>query len=164
MTRDEFLQLIARFAKRPIPSTEGRHVYVWQSTAEELDAKTLRGLVATLDLHKLCHALERTPSTTEAARRVLTDAIGKWLSQELVRDDRQRVLAVTGCDLLMRYRVSLSPFVQLASENRLVAFVVPADESRYKPNQSLPPYVRLQPNATLSYLKSHLGESAVIGE
>lgn len=164
MTRDGFVQLLARFAKRPIPSTEGRHVYVWLGSLDDLTASAPRGLVQVLDLHDLCRTLERTPNTTEAARTVLKNAISGWLEREFPKDERQRVLAVTGCDLLMRYQVPLSQFVQLASESKLIALIVSPDDRAYKPLKPLPAYVHLQTDATLSYLKSHLAENAVIGE
>jgi hypothetical protein len=163
MTRDEFILLLKQFAERPMPSTAGRHIYVWQGALNALTSKAPRGLMTVLDLHELCRTLERTPSTLEAGRKVLAEAISKWLGREFPRDDQQRALAVTGCDLLMRYSVPLSQFVQLASESRLIALVAPADES-HKRAKPLPAYVRLQADAILSYCKSHLTDEAIIGE
>ncbi len=164
MNRGEFAVLLKRFADRPLPATMGRHVYIWQGSFDELASMVASRLIACLNLHDLCRALERTPYTTDAARKVLVDAIGAWLAREFPRDERQRLLAVSGCDLLARYKVPLSHFVRLASENRMIAFVVPAGDSRYKPSKPLPPYVHLQPDATLAYLRPQFADEAVIGE
>ncbi|CAG0960658.1 hypothetical protein ANRL3_00855 [Anaerolineae bacterium] len=165
MNVDEFANLLKQFAERPIPSVIGRHVYVWRKTADALSTRVPRKVLATLDLNDLCRTLERTPSTDDAARAMLTEAITARLQQEFPRDERQRVLIVSGCGLLMRYRVSLGPFMQLASENRLIVFVAPVDDSSYQPGQPLPGYIYLRPDATLSFFKNSLpGEEAFIGD
>lgn len=165
MNVDEFASLLKQFAERPIPSVIGRHVYVWRRTADALSTLAPCRVLATLDLNELCRTLERTPSTDDAARTVLTEAMSAWLQHEFPRDERQRVLIVSGCGLLMRYRVSLGPFIQLASENRLIVFVAPADDSNYQPGQPLPGYVHLRPDATLSFFKNSLpSEEAFIGD
>lgn len=165
MKVDEFASLLKQFAERPIPSMLGRHVYVWCRAVDALNPLVPRKILTVLDLNKLCCTLQRTPSTDDAARAVLTGAINARLQQEFPRDERQRVLVVSSCGLLMRYRVSLGLFMQLASENRLIVFVVPADESNYKPGQPLADYVRLRPDATLSFFKNALpAEEAFIGD
>jgi hypothetical protein len=164
MTVDEFTSLLTQFAERPIPSVLGRHVYVWRRAVDALNPLVPRRVLTVLDLNDLCRTLARTPSTDDAARAVLTEAIDARLQQEFPRDNRQRVLIVSGCGLLMRYRVSLGLFVQLASENRLIVFVAPTDDSNYQPGQPLPDYVRLRPDATLSFFKNALTEEAFIGD
>jgi hypothetical protein len=164
MTSDEFFQLLTRFARRPTPSLEGRHVYVWAGQTSILSAKIPRGQITVLDLHALCKTLERTPNTTEAARTVFAEAISKWLEKEMPEDDKQRVLVITGCDVLLRYQIPPSPFVQIASEKRLIVFTVPPEERQYKPTRPLPNYVHLEPSATFTYLKLHTTENGIIGE
>ncbi len=164
MTSTEFFEFLSRFAKRPIPSTEGRHVYIWQGAQQDLMSKAPQGLVTLLDLHALGHALDRTPSTVEAARRLLAETLDAWLARQFPQDDQQRVLIVTGCDLLMRYQVPSGLFVRLASESKAVVLAIPANDSRFKPSKPLPAYVLLRPDATLSYFKTQIGENAIIGE
>ena len=164
MSRDDFLALLQSIARRPVPATAGRHVYVWQGTLEEITASAPHGLLKILDLHELCRALDGTPETDSAARRILEAAIGKWLEKEFPRDDRQRALAIMGCDLLMRYALPLSQFVQIASENRLVVMVVSEPVGGPPLRKALPPYVHFQPGATLDYFKTRISEQAFVGE
>lgn len=164
MTATEFFELLSRFVQRPTPSVEGRHVYLWAGSSSIQSAKIPQSRITDLNLHVLCKTLERTPNTEAAARQVFTDAIRIWLEKELPQDDKQRVLVITGCDLLCRYKISLSQFAQIASEKWLVAFAVPPEERQFKPTRPLPNYIHLEPNATFSYLKSHLAENSVIGE
>lgn len=165
MNVNDLASLLNQFAERPMPSVIGRHVYVWRRPVDELITLARRSVLATLDLNELCRTLERTPSTDNAARTVLTEAMRVWLQHEFLRDDRQRVLIVSGCGLLMRYQVSLGLFIQLASENRLIVFVALADDSNYQPGPSLPGYVHLRPDATLSFFRNSLpSEDAFIGD
>jgi hypothetical protein len=164
VNRDEFADLLKRFAGRPVPATAGRHVYIWQASFEELASLVPAKLISSLDLHELCRTLERTPNTTDAARQVIVEALDAWLTREFPRDDRQRLLTVSGCDLLARYRVPLSHFMRLSSESRMVVFLVPGEDSRYKSLKPLPAYIRVQPETTLAYFKPQLAEDAVIGE
>ncbi len=121
-------------------------------------------LISSLNLHDLCRTLDRTPNTTDAARQVIVDVLDAWLNREFPRDDRQRLLVVSGCNLLARYRVPLSHFMRLSSESRMVVFLIHGEHSRYKPSKPLPSYVYIQPEATLAYFKPQLAEEAVIGE
>jgi hypothetical protein len=164
MNSDEFSKLLQRFARKPTPSTEGRHVYLWQNTLEVLLAKMPRDFAVVLNLHELCRTLDRTPSTTQAARQVLNDAIAAWVNKEFPRDDRQRALAVVGCDLLARYQIPLGQFMSIASESRLVVFVVPKADSAYRPNKPLPAFVYLRAEATLAYLKPPISDNLIVGE
>jgi len=54
--------------------------------------------------------------------------------------------------------------MRLSSESRMIVFLIPGGDSRYKPSKPLPPYVYVQPEATLAYFKPQLAEEAVIGE
>lgn len=164
MTDADFVVLVQDFARRAMPATtrNGRHIYIWQNPTESLTGVIPRSQLLLLDLAALCRTLDQTPSATNLARAKLDQAIQLWLSTEFPRDDTQRILVVTTCGLLMRYGIPLSAFAQRANENRMVIFVVPTLESNFQP-RSLPPFIRLQPDATRSYLKSLLDDALIGG-
>ena len=72
------------------------------------------------------------------------------------------VLVVTGCDLLSRYRVPLGPFFEIASEQVMIVLVVSPAEIRFRPAEPIPDYVSLDADAPFDYLRSAVGEEAVI--
>jgi hypothetical protein len=165
VNQDEFGRLLQQFAERPVPAMGrlARHVYIWQQTVDSLIRAAPRGFIHVVDLHRLCQELDRTPNTADAARKLLSTAIDRWLSGKFSLGRQQRGLAVTGCDLLARYAIPLSPMAQLASENCLVCFVAPVEDSAFVPAAPLPSMVRLQPDATVSYLKAQLPDEAIVG-
>jgi hypothetical protein len=161
MTCDEFLDLLSRFAERPLPALTGRHLYLWHGSKEYLTS-ALRGNVAlTLDLHDLAAKLPRSPRSIDAARRLLRDTLRSQLA-DLLMLDRQQVLVVIGCDLLSRYRVPLGPFFEIASEQMMVVLVVSSAETHFRPAEPIPDYVLLDPDAPFEYLRTAMGEEAVI--
>jgi len=164
VTRAEFADLLTRFNERPLPATAARHVYIWQTSIEDLSSMVPAQLISTLNLHDLCRKLVNTPNTADAARQVILDALDAWLSHEFPHDDRQRLLVVLGCDLMARYRVPIGHFMRLSNESRMVVFLIPGGDSRFKPSKPLPSYIYVQPEATLAYFKPQLAEDAVIGE
>lgn len=161
MTRDEFLDLLSRFAERPLPALTGRHLYLWHGSVEHLRAVVPGNVAQTLDLHTLAATMPHAPRSIDAARRLLRDALRSQLA-ELPTLDRQQVLVVTGCDLLSRYRVSLRPLFEIASEQVMVVLVVSPDETHFRPAEPIPDYVSLDPDAPFDYLKGVVGEKAVI--
>ena len=161
MTRDEFLDLLSRFAERPLPALSGRHLYLWHGSVEHLTAIVPGNVARTLDLHALAATLPHSPRSADAARRLLRDALRSQLA-ELPTLDRQRVLVVTGCDLLSRYRVPLGPFFEVASERLMVVLLVPPAETHFRPAEPIPDYVLLDPDAPFEYLQTLVGKGAVI--
>jgi len=164
VTYDEFANLLSRFAQRPIPAVQGRHVYLWHGELAALRTLLPPGLAVDLDLYALAKELQRTPFSTDEARRVLQTAIANWLRQYLPAPGKQQAVVVTGNSLLRRYRVPLSEFFQATSESRLFVFAVSPRETAFQPPQPLPGYILLQPSSTFDYLKTNLGERFVIGE
>jgi len=161
MTRDEFLDLLSRFAKRPLPALAGRHLYLWHGSVEHLTAVLSGNVVRTLDLHVLAATLSRAPRSTDAVRRLLRDTLRSQLAN-LTTSHRQQVIVVTGCDLLSRYRVPLGPFFEIASEHVMVVLVVSPAETRFRPAEPIPDYVLLDPDAPFDYLRTAVGKGAVI--
>ena len=161
MNQEEFLDLLRRFAERPMPALEGRHVYLWHGDVALLRRALPGHTVRTLDLHALAANLPQSPSSMDGARRVLLRAIRLQIV-DLLSSDRQQVLVVTGCDLLSRYRVPLGSFFEIASERTAVVFAVSPDETYFQLTEPLPEYVSLNPRAPLDYLRGALGEGAVI--
>jgi hypothetical protein len=45
----------------------------------------------------------------------------------------------------------------------MIVFVVTPAETTFSPRRPLPPYVVVQPAATLDYLRATVGEPAVVG-
>ena len=160
MKSTEFVDLAKRFAKRPVlPPGGGRHVYVWRDDADALVTQAPRDAIVRLDLHQLVHDLVQKPDDTQAARRTLESALQTRLRQLNTRDGKQRMLLVSGCDLLMRYRVTVSAFFQIVDDNCMVVFLAPDYGAIAQP---LPSFVEFRPTATFDYLKSLLPESVVI--
>jgi hypothetical protein len=161
MNQEEFLDLLARFAERPMPALSGRHVYLWHGSLDSL-ARALPGNVSrVLDLHALASSLAQAPQSIGAARRVLLQAIRAQIAG-LLPSDRQQVLVVTGCDLLSRYRVPLGSFFEIASEHTAVVLTLLPVETSFQPSAPLPEYVSWNPRAPLDYLCSALDKRAVI--
>jgi hypothetical protein len=162
MSPAEFLDLLVRFAERPIPALAGRHVYLWHGDAERLVAALPGSAVRRLDLHALAAALPQAPRSAEAARRLLIQALRSQLGG-LYALDRQQILVVTGCDLLSRYGVALTPFFEVASERLAIVLAIVPDETRFQPAEPLPDYVSLDARAPFNYLRAILGDGVTIG-
>lgn len=162
MTKIDFLALLENFSRRPIPATtrSARHIYIWQDDVETLRPRVPAAAFHLLDLHALCKSLNTTPSSPNLARQTLVRALTDWLAREFSEIGGQRILAVTGCDLLARYGVSLGAFLQRANESLMIVFVVPAPDANYQP-RSLPAFIRLQSNATFLFFKSF--DDATVG-
>ncbi len=161
MTHDEFLDLLARFAERPLPALTGRHVYLWHGELEGLTSALPGNVPHELDLHDLAANLPRAPRSIDAARRALLHALRSQLG-ELPATERQQVLPVTGCDLFSRYRVPLRPFYEIVSEHFMVVLVLPSAETRFQPAEPIPDYVFLDADAAYEYLRSAVGAESVI--
>ncbi len=161
MNQEEFLDLLRRFAERPMPALGGRHVYLWHGDVAFLRRALPGHTVRVLDLHALAASLSQSPGSIDGARRVLLRAIRSQIA-DLPSSDHQQVLVVTGCDLLSRYRVPLGSFFEIVSECTAVVFAVSPAETYFQLTEPLPEYVSLNPHAPLDYLRGALGEGAVI--
>jgi hypothetical protein len=161
MNQEEFLDLLSRFAERPMPALSGRHVYLWHGDIDPLRRALPGHTIRTLDLYALAASLSQAPRSMDGARRLLLQALRSQIL-ELPAADRQQVLIVTGCDLLSRYRVPLTSFFEIASERMAVVLTVPSAETSFRPAEPLPEYVSLNPHAPLDYLRGALGEGVII--
>ena len=161
MNQAEFLDMLSRFAERPMPSLTGRHVYLWHGPLDPL-TKALPGHVSrSLDLHGLAAALPQAPHSIDGARRLLQQSIRDRLT-DLTSEEHQQVLIVTGCDLLSRYRVPMGSFFEIASELTAVVLTLTPAETRFRPSVPLPEFVSWKPSAPLDYLCKALDKGAVI--
>lgn len=163
MNQAAFLDMLSRFAKRPLPALVGRHVYLWHGDADSLTNALPDDVIQRLDLHRLTAESPQAPRSIDAAQRVLLQAIRSQIT-DMLSFDRQQVLLVSGCDLLSRYQLSLGSFFEIASEYTAVVFAIPAAETHFQPIEPLPEYVSLDPHAPLDYLRRALGEENVIHE
>ena len=145
VTTDEFEVLLNRLVERPVPPVAGRHVYLWHGDPALLGSLVPGELAAGLDLPSLVATLPSTPAAVDAARRLLQAAIDDWFRQQGQDRERRQVVAVSGCSLLMRYRVTLEPFYRASGDSRVVVFVVPRQETAFRPKPPLPAYVSLRP-------------------
>ena len=163
MTKAELLDLVSRFADRPVPAlATGRHVYLWHGQLNYLKAALPTDLsISPIDLHQLTVALARTPRADNEAQRLLRQVIQQEINTYLTSNSQQ-IFVVTGCDLLSRYRVSLNPFFEIASEKRMIIFVVSSSETRFQPPPSLPTYIELNPAVPFEYLQTFIGLAATI--
>ncbi len=162
MTKTEFFELISRFAQRAVPALSGRHIYLWHGPPATLSAAMPAGLrVSAIDLHQLAVSLPRAPRARSEANRLLRQTIEKELADNCVPNSQQ-IFLVTGCDLLSRYEVPLSPFFQLASEKRMFIFVAPSSETTFQSTSPLPAYVDLKAAAPFEYLQAAVGPAATI--
>jgi hypothetical protein len=163
MHTDQFADLLASFAQRPVPPLAGRHVYVWHGELAALKTSVPAGLAVELDFDALAAGLSRTPYAIDEARRVLHAAVQAWLRDHAPAPGQRQVVAVTGCSLLERYRLPLDAFFQASGDARMIVFVVTPAETTFSPRRPLPPYVVVQPAATLDFLRATVGEPAVVG-
>ncbi len=161
MKRDEFAQLVDGFRLRPvIPPGGQRHVYLWHGELAALQPLLARANVLELDLHALTRALLRRPSDVKAARGVLEDAVTGWLRDHATRENEQQIIVVHGCDLLMRYQVSLGTLMQYAADNRMIVLVAPIYR---EPSAPLPGYVDYRATASLDYLTRFVADACIVG-
>ena len=161
MNRNDFLDLISQFCKRLFPATSGRHVYLWHGDLGELRGNIPKEILIVFDLHQLVSDLSKSPYNREEASRLLQKAIRNRL-YESVKFDKQLIIGITGCDLLSRYKVPLIDFFTLSSETMMFVFIVPTEETLFKPNLPLPAYISLNPSATFDYLRDVIGETNTI--
>lgn len=163
MELNDFKALLASFAQRPAPAIAGRHVYLWHGELPALRALLPPGLSIDLDLFEISRSLPRTPFAADEARRVLQAGIQSWLDAHAPPAGVQRAVVVTGAALLARYRVPLNAFYVHAGESQMFVFVVPSHATSFRPQKPLPAYVDFNPQATLEYLHTKLGDQATIG-
>jgi len=161
MKEEAFLNLLSHFAERPVPAITGRHVYLWHGNVDRLFSFLPGAVKRTLDLHSLAASLSQAPRSIDGARSLIQQAIASELASLGSRED-QKVLVVTGCDLLSRYRVSLRPFFEVASEHTAVVLAVLPAETRFRSSEPLPDYVSLNPHAPFDYLCAAVGQEAVV--
>jgi hypothetical protein len=161
MMHDELLGMISRFAQRPLPALEGRHVYLWHGDWNLLRPAIPSGVSVQIDLHQLATTLAHTPRSRREAAEQLRRAIDKAIKAHFL-PTRQQIFVITGCDLLSRYQIPVRPFFDIASEQRMIILVVPADETHFRPTSMLPDYVSLDPVAQYQYLQAAVGEAATI--
>ncbi|NLF03149.1 MAG: hypothetical protein GX601_19470 [Anaerolineales bacterium] len=153
MTAEDFLRLLSRFAERPVPATGGRHVYLWHGDLDRLEAALPGGVLQLIDLHVLAAALTQAPRSTDAVRRLLLQSLRAHLTN-MLSGEGQQVVVVTGCDLLSRYLVPLTPFFEAASDRTAVVFVVSPEETHFGRPTALPDYVSIVPQTPFDYLRS----------
>ena len=163
MVLDDFKTLLSNFAKRPVPPIVDRHVYLWHGELSALHALLTPGLSTTLDLFNMTRSLQRTPFAIDEARRVLQTTIQSWLDRQAPLSGTRQVVVVTGAAMLARYRVPINAFFNSAGESQMFVFVVPRYETALQPQGSLPGYVDFNPQVTLEYLQTKLGDQAIIG-
>jgi hypothetical protein len=164
MKLSELIEMIDHFAQSPIPSLHGRHVYLWHGSATSL--KTIIPPIAQewLDLHSLTTHLPRTPRANDEASKLLRREIESVLQRIRSSEDRQKIIGITGCDLLSRYKVSANPFFTVASERTMVILVIESIETHFRlsPSVILPEYVNLDTAAPFRYVQAMIGEAATV--
>lgn len=164
MRREKFTEIVKHFAERRLPAQQGRHIYLWEGELASLQALVPGRVCKSLDLHELAAALPRAPRVEDEARRLLRRAILGRLEHEYTTE-QQRIVVVTGCDVLSRYRVPLAPFLEVVSERFMVVFAVAPRETNFAPIRPLPSYVHMTPAAPRDYMRAQLaGTGLVVAE
>ena len=121
MKVDEFKELIAKFRDRTtLPVGGQRHMYIWHGELTILEAALSPVGSAHLDLHDLARSLERRPDDSHAANQVLERAIESWLQRCKPDTAPSQIIVVSGCDLLMRYRVAMAPFMRALDDESVM--------------------------------------------
>lgn len=164
MKQSELLDLIARFADHPIPALTNRHIYLWIGDTNDLISQCPAGFFKILDLHNLCQDLNKVPYGEEAARRELSNAIENWIAKEFPPSRQQRALLVTGLDLLYRYRLSMSMFMQLSNESCMIVLAISALDVNFRPTKILPAFIQFSPYEILKYIATEIPEEAIVKE
>ena len=164
MRREKFSEMVKHFAERRLPALQGRHIYLWEGELGSLQALVPLSVRETLDLHELAAAVPRAPRAEDEARRLLRGAILSRLDDECTTE-QQRIVLVTGCDLLSRYRVPVAPFLEVVSERFMVVFAVAPRETNFAPVGPLPSYVHMTPAAPRDYMRAQVaGTGSVVAE
>jgi hypothetical protein len=164
MKQSELLELITRFADHPIPALTNRHIYLWIGEMNDLISKCPVRFFSILDLHRLCQDLSKVPYGEEAARRQLESTIETWIAKEFPSGRQQRGLLVTGLDLLYRYRLPMSMFFQIASENCMIVLVISALDVDFRPTKVLPAFIHFSSNEIFKYIATEIPEEAIVKE
>lgn len=161
MKRDDFGELVDSFRIRPVmPAGGQRHVYLWHGDLPALQPLLARANVLNLGLHELTRSMARKPTDVNAARRVLEDAVMGWFHNHQARENERQLIVVTGCDLVMRYQVSLGAFMQYVADSRMIVLVVPPYR---EPSAPLPGYVDFSATSIFGYLKRFVADSCIVG-
>ena len=164
MIQNELLDLISRFADHPIPALINRHIYLWVGEVNGLISQSPAKFFTILDIHSLCQALNKTPFGEEAARRELSSTIENWIDKEFPSSRNQRALLVTGLDLLYRYRLPMSIFMQLASENCMIVLAISSFDVNFRPAKIFPAAIHFLPYEILRYVAMEIPEEAIVKE
>jgi len=160
MMQEQFSRLLKRFAINPVTSTTGRHVYLWRGNDSHLRDIVPADVKEVLDLHTLAASAPRTPYEQAYASRVIQKLIEVWLEKNLV-EIQQRVVIISGCDILARYHVPLTAFFQWVSDTTMFIFVA-EDWTSLSLAGRIPEYVSFNPQGVFTYLHEIVGESATI--
>jgi hypothetical protein len=161
MNKDELIKLAWQFSKRPVLSMIGRHLYLWHGDFEMLSGEIPAGISEEFNLYKLIPLLPQTPNSREGAMSLIQKAIKNKL-YKFIPSEKQRIILITGCDLLSRYKVPLTDFFSISSESILFIFIISPKETFFHPTSPLPDFVSLNPAHTFNYLKGIIGEVATI--
>jgi hypothetical protein len=164
MIQSDLLDLIARFAGQPIPALTNRHIYLWIGETDDLISRCPTSFFTEIDLHRLCQDLKKVPSGEEAARRELSSTIENWIAKEFPPSRQQRALLVTGLDLLYRYRIPMSIFMQLASENCMIVLAISPLDVNFRPAKIFPAAMHFSPYEILKYVATEIPEEAIVKE
>jgi hypothetical protein len=160
MMQEQFSRLLKRFAGSPVTSTTGRHVYLWHGNDSHLSDIVPAEVKEVLDLHTLVASASRTPYEQADAARVIQKLIEAWLEKNLA-ETRQRIVIISGCDILARYRVPLTAYFQWVSDTTMFIFVV-EDWTSLSLAGHIPEYVSLNTQSVFTYLHEIMSESATI--
>ena len=75
MNQEEFLDLLRRFAERPMPALAGRHVYLWHGDVDPLRRALPGHTLRTLDLYALAASLSKAKMLDQFHRLLFEVAV-----------------------------------------------------------------------------------------
>jgi len=160
MMREDFSHLLKRFAINPVTSTIGRHVYLWHGNDSQLLDLVPAEVKEILDLHTIIASAPRTPYEQSEASRIIQKLFEAWLEKNLV-EIRQRIVIISGCDVLVRYHIPLTAFFQWASDTTMFIFIAENWTSISLAGR-IPEYVTINSQDEFIYLREIISESATI--
>ncbi len=94
----------------------------------------------------------------------MSSTIENWISKEFTSSQQQRALLVTGLDLLYRYHLPMSIFMQLASENCMIVLAISPLDVNFRPAKIWPAVIQFSPYEILKYIATEIPEEAIVKE
>lgn len=157
MTVNDLEELARQMVAGPAPKSY-KKVFAWIGRPD-----SLRGVIPTRamvrkSLLDLCPITEM-PAREEDIPRWLEDRLTSCLNEE--RTGTRHVIVLDDAEILARYRVPLAVFHQFQGDRHAVVLVVAPGKLPDHAGR-LPPWIRFDPNQSVSYFQAALGDQCIV--